>query len=241
MSLALLLASLLAGMMSVLAPCVISMIPAFMSRGVDGRRARSPLFVIGGLAVSIFVFSILLKSSTLLLNVPSSFWSALSGTIVILFGVTMVFPGIWEKAVLATGFNVLAQRNLASSSSERGWRGDILLGASLGPVFSACSPTYALIVASILPAEPIAGVAYLLAYVAGLSLLMWLIVVFGRSLIVRLGWGINPESWFHRILGILLIVVGFMILTGLDKALIAYLVSAGLFDWQIELEELLQR
>lgn len=240
MSVALLLTSLLAGMMSVLAPCVVSMIPVLMARGVDGRRARSPLFVIGGLAVSVFVFSILLKSSTLLLNVPTSFWSVLSGTIVVLFGVTMVFPGIWEKIVLATGLNVFAQRNLANSTSKKGWRSDIFLGASLGPVFSACSPTYALIVASILPAEPIVGAAYLFAYVIGLSLLMWLIVVFGRSLIVRLGWGINPESRFHRAVGVVLIAVGVMILTGFDKHLISYLVSRGLFDWQIELESLLR-
>lgn len=115
-----------------------------------------------------------------------------------------------------------------------------MLGASLGPVFSACSPTYALIVASILPATPLVGLTYLLAYVAGLALLMAVVIRFGRSVLVRLSWGIDPHSMFHKIMGVVLVLIGLMILTGFDKVIISYLVSHGLFDWQVNLESSIQ-
>lgn len=232
----LLLTSFLAGMLSVLAPCVIAIIPVLIARNATGGRQRSPFFVIGGLAISIIIFSILLKSTTLLFGVPTMFWAILSGGIIMIFGVVTLFPHLWDKLVIATNLSLFTQKGLSGASSKRGAWADIVLGATLGPVFSACSPTYALIVASILPVEPLEGIVYLLAYVAGLSLLLALIAIFGRSLIKKLGWGINPESTFRKVLGIVLIVIGLLILTGLDKEILGFLVSNGLFDWQINFE-----
>lgn len=40
--------------------------------------------------------------------------------------------------------------NKAQGSASVGVKGDILLGALLGPVFNGCSPTYALLVSNIL-------------------------------------------------------------------------------------------
>jgi cytochrome c biogenesis protein CcdA len=231
-------ASLLAGALSVLAPCVVSILPVLLTRSteVQNNQRRSAVFLIGGLAISIIVFSILLKSTTWLIAVPVQVWAAISGGIVLLFGVTTLFPGLWERMALALRLPLVAQRNMAHVAEKRGRWADVLLGASLGPVFSACSPTYALIVAVILPAEPMIGLGYLLAYVAGLVIVLTLITIFGRKLIVRLGWGINPRGIFRRILGATLIVVGLLILTGFDKYLLAWLVESGLFDWQIDLE-----
>lgn len=232
----LLVTSFLAGMLSILAPCAIALIPILIARSATGERQRSPFFVIAGLSVSIIVFSILLKSTTLLIGVPSIFWGIVSGLIVTLFGVVTLFPSLWEKMALALGLPLIAQRNLAAASSKRGVWADVLLGASLGPVFSACSPTYALIVASILPADPLVGLSYLVAYVAGLALLLSLIAVFGRVIVDKLKWGINPKSIFHKILGSVLIIIGVMIMTGLDKQVLSLLVGGGLFDWQINFE-----
>lgn len=230
--------SLLAGMLSVLAPCVIAVLPILLTRSTDvqDRQRRSVVFLIGGLAVSIIIFSILLKSTTWLIAVPTQVWASISGGIVALFGVVTLFPGLWDRLVLALRLPIVAQQNMARVSMRRGRWADVLLGASLGPVFSACSPTYALIVAVILPAEPLLGLGYLLTYVAGLVILLTLITIFGRKLTTRLGWGVNPHGMFRRVLGVVLITVGVFILTGLDKDILAWFVEAGLFDWQINLE-----
>jgi hypothetical protein len=87
-----------------------------------------------------------------------------------------------------------------------------------------------------LPAEPLTGLTYLLAFVAGLSLMLGLLAIFGQALVKKLGWGLNPNGAFKKILGAVLLVVGLAIAFGLDKTLLTFLVEAGLFDWQIQLE-----
>ena len=231
-----LIAAFLAGILTILAPCVVSMIPILLARTSDGKKSHSATFVILGLAVSIIIFSILLKSTTLLLGIPSATWAIISGIIIIVFGLVTVFPQLWEWIALKTRLPIIAQQNTSKASTKKGIWGDLLLGASLGPVFSACSPTYALIVASILPADPLLGLAYLIAFVIGLSLMLALLAIFGRALVKKLGWGINPNGVFRRVLGIILIAIGVMIITGLDKDLLTLLVENGWYDFQINLE-----
>lgn len=233
----LIIASFFAGVLTVLAPCVILFLPVILSRSVDPKR--KPWLVILSLALSVFVFSIILKSSTLLIDIPQYFWNYLSGFIVFVFGCVTLWPKLWEAIAMRLDLTTKAQKQLSSAGHNRGIVGDVLVGASLGPVFSACSPTYALIVATILPVKPIEGVVYLLSYIAGLVLILTLIAIFGRKVIQRLRWGINPNSVFHKIFGITLIVVGLMIIFGIDKLLLSTFIENGLFDWQLNIESLL--
>lgn len=232
----LLIIAFLAGILTILAPCVVSMIPILLARTSDGNKSHSATLVIVGLAISIVIFSVLLKSTTLLLGIPSATWAIISGGIITVFGIVTLFPKLWEWVALKTRLPIIAQQNTSKASSKKGVVGDLLLGASLGPVFSACSPTYALIVAAILPVDPILGLAYLVAFVVGLALMLALLAVFGRALVKKLGWGINPNGVFRKVLGIVLVIVGLMIVTGLDKDILTLLVESGWYDFQINLE-----
>lgn len=238
---ALLFVSLLAGMLSVLAPCVIALLPILLARSSDGTRSRSPIYIIGGLSASVILFSILLKASTLLIDIPNRYWQIISGLIILIFGLTYLFPNVWEIVASRLKLQTKANQISGKALQKKGRLGDIVLGASLGPVFSACSPTYALIVASILPTTPAQGFIYLLAFVFGLSLMLGLIAVLGSKMVQKLGWGINPNGWFKKILGVLFILVGLLIATGVDKQILGYVVERGWFDWQVAIESALQR
>ncbi len=232
----LLIASFIAGVFTILAPCVVSIIPILLARSADGVRQRSPWWVILGLSASILLFTVLLKATTLLIGVPPSVWQTISGLIIIFFGIVTVLPAIWEWIVLKSRFVFASQDALGKATKQKGTWGDFVLGASLGPVFSACSPTYALLVAVVLPVQPLVGLGYLLFFIAGLALMLWLIAFFGQRLIRKLGWGINPRGWFRRVLGVVLVIVGVFILTGWDKLLLGWLVQSGWYDFQIQLE-----
>jgi hypothetical protein len=45
------------------------------------------------------VFSILLKATTLFINVPNDVWKIISGSILVVIGIITVFPNIWKKYV----------------------------------------------------------------------------------------------------------------------------------------------
>lgn len=71
--------------------------------------------------------------------------------------------------------------------------------------------------------------------------MLGLIAVLGSKMVKKLGWGINPNGWFKRILGVVFILVGILIATGADKQLLGYIVERGWFDWQVAIESALQR
>ncbi|HEX9594610.1 MAG TPA: hypothetical protein VF996_00540 [Candidatus Saccharimonadales bacterium] len=231
----LLIAAFVAGVLTVLAPCIFSALPLILGRGADGyAKARR---VILGLLGSIFVFTFLLKASTALLAIPTSFWQALSGSIIALVGISMFWPDIYAKLALKLGLERAGAKSQQKAMALSGASGDYILGAALGPVFSACSPTYALIVAIILPNNAAQGTLYLLAFLSGLGLFLAAIALGGQKLIARLNWSLDPHGKFKRGVGLMLILLGVMIATGLEKDILAWLVSNGLYDWQIRLEE----
>lgn len=231
----------LAGILSVLAPCIIGMLPVLIARSVESKKLTKTINVIAGLAFSIFIFSILLKATTIVIGIPQSVWRIISGAIIILFGLSSLFPEVWEKIASRLKFQQISAKGQKSALQQKGFVGDILLGASFGPIFSACSPTYVLIVAAILPASSARGMVYLLVFILGLTLAILAVVFAGQKLVKKMGWSINPNGWFKRTLGLLFIIIGLMLITGFDKTLQTKAVENGWFDWQVNLEQKLQR
>lgn len=123
-----------------------------------------------------------------------------------------------------------------SGHSADGIAKDILVGVSLGPVFSSCSPTYALIVAVVLPESFFRGMSYLIAYALGLATILLLIAIAGQSLVRKLGWLSDPSGMFRKIIGILFIAVGLAVITGLDRKFQSFVIDQGWYDSIIKLE-----
>jgi cytochrome c-type biogenesis protein len=236
----LLLAALLAGVFSALSPCVLPLIPMMLGTQAQGGVRRS-LRVLAGLGLSVIVFSILLKSTTLFIDIPREVWQFIGGVIIGLFGASLLWPNAWEQLVLKTGFATKAQQLMSTTSSGSGNTKDYLLGASLGPLFNVCSPTYALIVATILPVEPLHGLLLLVIYTLGLTATLYAVAVGGSQITRKLGWTLNPHGAFRRVVGALLLALGIAIILGYDKLLQTALVSSGFFDWQILVESFLAR
>ena len=238
----LLIASFLAGILSVLAPCVISILPVILGRSVSDspKTKRRAWVIIASLLTSVFLFSLALKATTLFIDIPQTYLQAISGGIILCYGFITLFPNIWEGISVKLKLQQNAQKGSARAFKKQGTVGDILLGASLGPIFSACSPTYALIVATIIPVSLARGLLYLVVFLAGLGTVLLLISTLGQKFITKIGWSINPNGWFKRTLAIIFIIVGLAILTGYDKKIETYFVQNGLFDWQVNLESKLQ-
>lgn len=238
--------SFIAGILTVLAPCILPLLPVIiggssLNHNNDKKVSlKHPLVIIISLVVSIVLFTLLLKATTALLGIPTMVWTTISGGIVLLFGITLLFPVLWEKFMVATRLNLIANRFMGQSQGKNGVKKDIILGAALGPVFNSCSPTYALIVAVILPASFVTGIGYLIAYCVGLGIILLLISIFGRVLVNKMKWMSNPQGVFQRVIGSLFIIVGIAVIFGLDKQVQTYVLENGWYDPIIRIEESLQ-
>jgi cytochrome c-type biogenesis protein len=230
-----LLPSFLAGMLTVAAPCVLSLLPIILGGSLSGKNKWRPLVIVGSLAVSVFVFTLLLKASTAFITIPDAFWRLMSGGLVLGFGLTLLFPQAWAQFAHWCGLSK-SEKLVEESGAKEGLGGAILLGASLGPVFTTCSPTYLLLLAVVFPSSFTVGVVNLLIYIVGMSIPLILIGYGGQRMAKHFRGAANPKGWFKRGLGLLLILVGVAVLTGFDKTVESLILDAG-YQGPIQIEQ----
>jgi cytochrome c biogenesis protein CcdA/thiol-disulfide isomerase/thioredoxin len=228
--LSLLLTSYISGLLTVLAPCVLPLLPIIIGSSVSGNAKWKPVRITLALAFSIIAFTLLLKVSTAFIGIDPVVWKYISGGIVIFFGLITLFPDIWNKISLSLGLSKNSDALLEKAGEKQGWAGDLAIGAALGPVFASCSPTYGLILATVLPVNFAEGLLYLTIYSLGLATVLLAIAVLGRKLINKLKFAANPNGWFKKILGVLFILVGLAVITGFDKKVEAFVLDSGFFD-----------
>ncbi len=224
----LLIVAFFAWVLTVLAPCVLPLLPMILGASIDDAKNKyAPYIVIASLSASILVFSILLKATTLLIDLPIDFWKIFSGVLIIVMGIITLFPNIWKSVSMKFKLSDNSNKALASSANKSGNMKNILIGFSLGPVFSSCSPTYAVILAIVLPSSLLFGLAALVAYIAGLAAVLLAIAIFGQKFIKNVKWIADPNGLFKKILGIVFILVWVAIMTGYDKKIEAAILDAG--------------
>lgn len=224
--------SFIAGVLTVLAPCILPILPVVLGgAAADTSNKRRPIIIIGSLVVSVFVFTLLLKVSTAFIMVPPQFWTYISGGILLIFGLSLLFPETWARLLLKLPGHGKADAWMAKGYSSNGalW-GDILIGAALGPIFTTCSPTFFVILATVLPQSFSIGLFNLAAYVVGLGLILLLIAKIGQKLIAKLEWAANPYGWFKKTLGVLFIILAILIATGTEKKIETAILDAGFLD-----------
>ena len=229
---ALFIISLVAGVLTVLAPCILPLLPVIVGRSLtDTTLSKRRLFVVvASLGLSIILFTLLLKASTLFIDIPQDFWKWFSGGIIFIFGLISFFPELWEKfsftATISQKSNVVMIKGFKKDTV---W-GDIIVGASLGPIFSACSPTYFVILATVLPVSLYVGILYLFAFSLGLALSLVFVALIGQKIVSKLGIVSDPRGWFKRIIGLIFIIVAIGIVSGYDKKFQVSILDAGFLD-----------
>jgi cytochrome c biogenesis protein CcdA len=242
----LLFVSFIAGVLTALAPCTLPLIPIIVGRQASYahlHRKESLIrlsIVIGSLALSLTLFTLLLKATTYFLGIPQSVWNIISGTIIVLLGIHFLFPSLWQQLMVSANIASATNRKLFKASQKKGIMGDILTGFAFGPVFSSCSPTYALIVATVIPASFFTGLVYLLAYIVGLCLVLFVVGHFGATIIKKLGWALDEHGIFRKFMGIIFIAIGIAIVTGFDKTIQTWLLESGAYDGTSGLEKIFQ-
>lgn len=239
-----------AGVLTVAAPCVLPLLPVIVGGSIvrgsenpdvaDRSRWVRPVTIALSLAVSVIVFTLLLKATTIALRVPPEVWQIIAGGIVILFGINLVFPALWQKLMAVTGVTNRSNEAMSRAHGRGTLAGDIVLGASLGPVFSSCSPTYGLILATILPASLAEGVLYISVYALSLALTLLLVAFLGQALVHKLGWLANPDGVFRKVMGAIFIAVGLIVIFGIDKQIQTFILDQGWYDPIAAVEELLR-
>ena len=247
--------SILAGIFTVLAPCILPLLPIVIGSSEVGGQGSSKIdaaqkgiskigiskraiTVITSLSVSVIVFTLLLKATTLFIDIPQASWTSFSGVVLIIVGLAIVFPTLWTKIPLIQKFSLFSNKALGTGYQKKSYKGDMLVGFALGPVFTTCSPTYLFIIATVLPASAVVGLVYLLGFTFGLALSLLLIAYFGQRIVNAVSAHMQTASRIKQIFGALIMLVGVLVLTGYDKKLETAILDSG-YGATIQLEDAL--
>ena len=224
----------LAGLVSFASPCVVPLVPGYLSYlaavvGADdpaGRRWRvagsALLFVAGFTAVFVLgTVAVLGMTSTLITN--QILLQRIGGAITIVMGLVFIgfFPALQRQARFAPRqWAGIAGAPLLGAVFALGWTP--CLGPTLTGVIAVASATEG--------ADVARGVVLVLAYCLGLGI-PFILLALGS------GWAVNGFGWLRRHTraiqvfgGALLIAVGLALLTGLWNDFISYVRDAFVSD-----------
>ena len=212
--------SYIAGLLTALAPCVLPLLPVILGGSFNAaeKDKKRPFIITASLVVSLILFTLILKVSTVLIGVDPRVWTIGSGILVMILGVFMLFPEAWAQIIGRLGIESKSQQGLSKAFGQKNktWSA-ILIGAALGPVFSSCSPTYGWVLSTVIPNNAGLGFVYLVIYCLGVATSLLGIALLGQKLLSRVKWASNPHGIFQRGIAVLFIIVGLFVATGLDK------------------------
>ncbi len=203
----------LSGIVTILSPCILPVLPIILSGSIGGKR--KPIGVVTGFILSFSTFTLALTAIVQTINIPPDALRIAAVVIIIGFGLVLVIPPLQQKFELAA--SGLTSRK--SSKNRGGFGGGILTGASLGLLWTPCVGPIMASVISLAVSRQVDGgaVIIVLAYTAGTAVPMFGVMAGGRRLITRFPKLTSNTVKIQRIFGIIMIIAGIAIATGLDR------------------------
>jgi cytochrome c biogenesis protein CcdA/thiol-disulfide isomerase/thioredoxin len=210
------------GVITILSPCILPVLPIVLAGGSSGGRAR-PFGVISGFVVSFTFFTLALSAIVQALGVPADAMRYVAIILIVLFGIVMLVPKLHD------GFDTAVSR-LASrgggmgagrppSRSKAGFWGGIPVGLSLGLVWTPCvGPIMASVISLALTQKVDGGsIVVTLAYTLGTAVPMFAIMMGGRALIAKVPALSRNAGNIQRVFGAVMILMGVALVFQWDR------------------------
>jgi len=227
----------LAGALTTLNPCVLPMIPFVLATALrEGRFG--PVALMAGMSVTFTVFGTLVASIGPAIGLSSDHIRVAGALIMVGIGAAMLLPA--GQRAFATGFGPIADR--ASGALDRlapsGLSGQFVTGLLLGAVWSPCAgpSLFAAIGLAAQSGSVIHAAVAMFVFSLGAASIMLALAYGTRELLAKHKSALMTFSTSgagKRVFAGIFIVMGVMILSGIDKMIEAAIVRV-MPDWLIE-------
>jgi cytochrome c-type biogenesis protein len=221
-----------AGALSTLSPCVVPLLPIVVASALAQHRFGVWALACG-LALSFALVGVFFATVGFSIGIDGGVLRRIAGVVLIVFGALMASARLQQGFASATAALARGGEAAIARTHGGGWRGQLAVGALLGIVWTPCvGPTLGAATTLLAQGRRVGEVA-LLMLVFGLGAATPL-VAFG-ALARRLRSATSARWLFaaeaaRRILGASLVVVGAMLVLGIDKPLETWLLDHSP-DW----------
>lgn len=219
----------LAGVLSLLSPCVLPLLPVVLGTAVSEHKF-GPAALAAGLAISFVAIGLFVATIGFGIGLDAALFRKVAAVLLIAAGLVLMVPRFQMAVAGAASPAGAWADNRFGGFSTSGLQGQFALGLLLGAVWSPCvGPTLG--AASVLAAQgkDLAQVALVMAsFGVGAALPLLLLGTLSRQTL--LAWRsklMSAGSAGKMVLGAFLLIVGVAILTGFDKHIEAALVAAS--------------
>ena len=197
----------LAGIFTVLSPCILPILPAILSAGTLQGKLR-PLGIIIGLICSFTFFTLSLTAIVHATGLSPNLLRYAAILLIFLFGLIMIFPRLsnWFASITAP-FATLGQHLQGKSST--GFVGGMIFGLALGLLWTPCAGPILAAITTLVATHAINLLAVLmtLSYSVGAGIPMFLIAYGGGRIIQSSRFLSQHAEGIRQLFGVLMIVV----------------------------------
>jgi cytochrome c-type biogenesis protein len=209
----------LAGLLTLINPCVLPVLPLAVSSGLEKNRA-APLALTAGMSLSFSVLGVGVAALGPALGLSPELVARFFAVLMILFGVVLLIPVLSARFALVTGSVADGAAKRLAGAGDQSIGGHFLGGALLGAVWTPCiGPTLggAIALAS-QGAELWRATIIMLGFSAGVSTII-IAIAYGSAWLTPGARGAfyAASRWAKPLAGAAFFVIGFATLFGLTE------------------------
>lgn len=217
----------LAGLVTILSPCILPILPLILSSsfgGEDTGKSR-PVGVVVGFVASFTFFTLFLSVIVQSIGISANALRAFSIVVIAIFGVALLMPRfqMWLEILFSRVSAFAPKRN----DNRKGFFSGLIIGFSLGLLWTPCvGPILASVISLALSGEVTTAAFFItLAYSLGTALPMFAIMWGGRALLVRVPWLLRNAGNIQKGFGALMILTAIALFLNFDRAFQTFIID----------------
>lgn len=213
----------LAGIVTVLSPCILPLLPIILSSsGTSGKQ--KPFGVVVGFVISFTFFTLLLSTIVRLSGVSAESLRFLSILILLIFGTSLLIPAIQLQTEIL--FSRLANK-APSMKGKSSFFGGVVIGLSLGLLWTPCvGPILASVISLALTGTVNAqAFAITFAYAFGTAIPMFTIMLLGSHALQKVPWLASNTGMIQKAFGMLMMVTAIGIYFNVDRRFQTFVIT----------------
>jgi cytochrome c biogenesis protein CcdA/thiol-disulfide isomerase/thioredoxin len=213
----------IAGIVTILSPCILPILPVVLS-GTVASGKRKPIGIVLGFIASFTFFTLLTSTLVKAIGFDPDALRVLAIVIIFILGISLLIPQLQQLSERL--FTQLA--NFAPHTANKdGFISGMLIGLSIGLVWTPCvGPILAAVISLSFTTQLTYEALFItLSYAAGTAIPMFAIIYFGKSVFTKIPLLARSLLSIQKIFGILMIFTALAIATETDRKIQTYLLG----------------
>lgn len=219
--------SFLAGLVTILAPCIWPVLPIILSSSIAGRNQKlRPLGITLGVVVSFTFFTLAISSLVRIFHLDPNILRLTAVFIIAFLGLMMIIPALTVR------FEGLVSRlsgrfNPVTNQQNSGFFPGFITGLSLGLVWSPCAGPILATIATLAATGQVSFMVILvtLAYILGVAIPLFAFAYGGQRFLIRAHNLNKYTARIQQVFGIIMILAAIAIYTNYDQTLQLQLIA----------------